>query len=102
MARELNKAGDVDSDIFRISGRDLPAKLQIIGANETAQIHVAGDGTTKETALATMEQYKRAGAAQIIDRSNDNAIALDTVGIYQIKGKSGGVARIHLSTPGDL
>ena len=103
MARLLVDAPDDDSLIFRIDKRDIPAKLQIhSGAAETAEIHVAGDGTTETTALATMEKYVKDGVDQILDEASTNAVALDTIGIYQIIGKSGVAAIVHLSTPGDL
>lgn len=104
MARLLNDAGDADSGIFRIDKKDIPAKLQIHsgGGTETAEIHVAGDGTNTTTAAATMEQYVVDNVDQLLDEKKKNALALDTVGIYQIKNKTVGTSKIHLATPGNL
>ena len=100
MAQKLTINGGT-SDPFRIEGRDLPAKLQIIGGGtDTAEIHVSADGNSDASIAATSAPYKVASAVRKIDEAVENATALDTVGVYQVKNVSGG--DVYVARTGDL
>jgi len=96
MAELLIDTGATTSRIIRIDKGDIPAKIQIQEGtgSDTATIEVSGDGVV-------FSPYNPDGTVQNLDESNTNARAIDTVGLYQITGKTG-TSKVFMSTPKNI